>query len=209
MLLDALEARRLPPLVRARRALPDAAAAGPPAARPARVRRAALAARCASTTRAGTIARPPGLRLDLGGSGKGLVADSRRRAARGAGALVVDAGGDVRVRGAREVLVAHPLAAGAGGARSRCGRRGRDVGRRAPRVAPPGGGRAHHLLDPATGEPAWTGVLAATALAPTALEAETLAKTALLAGPARARRRARRARRRARPRRRAVEPSAR
>jgi thiamine biosynthesis lipoprotein len=45
---------------------------------------------------------------------------------------------------------------------------------------------AHHLLDPSTGQPAWTGVIGATALAPTALEAETLAKTALLSGPARA-----------------------
>ena len=42
---------------------------------------------------------------------------------------------------------------------------------------------AHHLLDPATGRPAYTGVLQATALAPTALEAEWRAKAALLAGP--------------------------
>ena len=49
------------------------------------------------------------------------------------------------------------------------------------------GRRAHHLLDPATGEPVWTGLLAATALAPTTLEAETLAKVALLGGPDRAR----------------------
>jgi thiamine biosynthesis lipoprotein len=41
---------------------------------------------------------------------------------------------------------------------------------------------AHHLLDPATGDPAWTGLVAATAVAPTALEAEVLAKTALLLG---------------------------
>ena len=44
---------------------------------------------------------------------------------------------------------------------------------------------AHHLLDPSTGRPAWTGLVGATALAPTALEAETLAKIALLSGPAR------------------------
>ena len=50
------------------------------------------------------------------------------------------------------------------------------------------GRTAHHLLDPATGEPAWTGLLAVTALAPTTLEAETLAKIALLSGPAGARR---------------------
>jgi FAD:protein FMN transferase len=50
------------------------------------------------------------------------------------------------------------------------------------------GGTAHHLIDPASGAPAWTGLLAVTALAPTTLEAETLAKTALLSGPAAARR---------------------
>jgi thiamine biosynthesis lipoprotein len=47
----------------------------------------------------------------------------------------------------------------------------------------PDGGYAHHLLDPATGEPAWTGLVGVTAIAPTALEAETLAKAALLSGP--------------------------
>ena len=41
----------------------------------------------------------------------------------------------------------------------------------------------HHLLDPATGLPAYTGVVQATALAPSALEAEALAKAALLSGP--------------------------
>jgi thiamine biosynthesis lipoprotein len=44
------------------------------------------------------------------------------------------------------------------------------------------GRRAHHLLDPCTGRPVWTGLLTATALAPTTLEAETLAKLALLRG---------------------------
>ena len=47
---------------------------------------------------------------------------------------------------------------------------------------------AHHLLDPATGRPAWTGVLCATAKAPTAALAEALAKAAVLAGPASGRR---------------------
>ncbi len=46
---------------------------------------------------------------------------------------------------------------------------------------------AHHLLDPATGRPAYTGVVQVTALAPTALEAEIRAKAAILAGPDRAR----------------------
>jgi FAD:protein FMN transferase len=47
-----------------------------------------------------------------------------------------------------------------------------------------GGRPAHHLLDPATRRPAWTGVLSATAKAPTATLAEALAKAAILAGPA-------------------------
>jgi len=45
---------------------------------------------------------------------------------------------------------------------------------------------AHHLLDASTGRPAFTGVVQATALAPSALEAEVRAKAALLSGPERA-----------------------
>jgi thiamine biosynthesis lipoprotein len=44
---------------------------------------------------------------------------------------------------------------------------------------------AHHLLDPDTGEPAFTGIVQATALAPSGVEAEALAKAALLSGPER------------------------
>ncbi len=47
----------------------------------------------------------------------------------------------------------------------------------------PDGRPAHHLLDPSTGKPAFTGVVQATALAPTALEAEWRAKAAVLSGP--------------------------
>jgi FAD:protein FMN transferase len=39
------------------------------------------------------------------------------------------------------------------------------------------------LLDPSTGTPAWTGLIGATALGPSALEAETLSKMALWLGP--------------------------
>jgi thiamine biosynthesis lipoprotein len=45
---------------------------------------------------------------------------------------------------------------------------------------------AHHLLDPATGRPAYTGVAQATALAATAREAEMRSKAAVLSGPDRA-----------------------
>ena len=41
----------------------------------------------------------------------------------------------------------------------------------------------HQIIDPASGDPAYTGVLQVTAVAPTGLLAETLAKSALLSGP--------------------------
>jgi FAD:protein FMN transferase len=136
----------------------------------------------------GTIVRPPGVRLDLGGSGKGHAADRVARLLGSAREWVVDAGGDVRVGGSREIVVAHPLrdepaarlqlTDGAVATSS--------IVRRSWRTA--GGAAAHHLLDPATGRPAWTGLLSVTALAPTTLHAETLAKAALLSGPDGARR---------------------
>ncbi len=52
----------------------------------------------------------------------------------------------------------------------------------------PDGTFTHHLLDPASGGPAWTGLVAATAVAASALDAEVLAKGALLSGPHGARR---------------------
>jgi thiamine biosynthesis lipoprotein len=135
------------------------------------------------------IARPPDVRLDTGGTGKGLAADALLRVLRGFGRVAIDCGGDVRIGGALAddhpfaVDVQHPLTGdivmslelGAGGIAT--SGIDRNVWRR------PDGTYAHHLLDPATGEPAWTGLVGATAIAPTALEAETLAKAALLSGP--------------------------
>jgi len=129
-----------------------------------------------------TIMRPPGLRLDLGGSAKGFIADRAAALLAPAGPCAVDCGGDMRVHGGHAVRVRHPLTGedaavllvrGGGVATS-----GIDA-----RLWRAGDTTAHHLLDPATGRPAWTGVLTATALAPTAAEAEARAKAALLAGP--------------------------
>ena len=128
-----------------------------------------------------TISRPPGLKIDLGGSAKGLAADWA--ASRLAGRFAVDCGGDVRVGGVHDVVLrgtARTLRV-VDGAVATSGI-DRHVWRRED------GSFAHHLLDPGTGEPAWTGLISATALAPTALEAEALAKAALLSGPRGARR---------------------
>jgi thiamine biosynthesis lipoprotein len=137
------------------------------------------------------IVRPTGLRLDLGGSGKGHVADRVARTFAAAERWIVDCGGDLRVGGAgilHEVHVAHPLGDGVA-ARLWVSDAAVATSSVASRAwTNRDGSSAHHLLDPSTGEPAWTGLLAATAIATTTLEAETLAKMALLSGAAGARR---------------------
>ena len=138
---------------------------------------------------AGEIVRPPGIGFDTGGIGKGLAADMIAEHLRGYSRFIVDCGGDIRIGGADalvnpyEVFVEHPLT----GDRAyvlRLGFGGVATSGLNVRIwRGPDGRYAHHLLDPATGEPAWTGLVGATALADTALEAETLAKAALLSGP--------------------------
>ena len=136
----------------------------------------------------GVVSRPPGVAIDSGGLGKGLFADLLADQLQDHSAFAVDCGGDLRVGGTqRTVEVASPFdervlhrfeLAGGGVATSGIGRRSWLDASGAP---------AHHLLDPRSGRPAFTGIVQATALAPTALEAETLAKAALLSGPSRAR----------------------
>jgi thiamine biosynthesis lipoprotein len=141
---------------------------------------------------AGVVQRPPGLALDLGGIAKGWAADLVAERLAGCRRFVVEVGGDLRlgdrsgrpwrvdVRDPFTGQVAHTLSLAAGGVAT--------SGIDTRLWALPGGGYAHHLLDPSTGAPAWTGLVCATALAPTACEAEALAKAALLSGPRRARR---------------------
>jgi FAD:protein FMN transferase len=141
---------------------------------------------------AGIIHRPPGIRLDSGGAGKGLAADAMAHRLAGYSRVAIDCGGDVRVAGAAsraqpfDVEIEHPLTgepahsfALGDGAVATSG-----IGTRIWRTD---NGYAHHLIDPSTGRPAWTGLVQVTAIAPTALEAETLSKAALLGGPDRAR----------------------
>jgi thiamine biosynthesis lipoprotein len=165
----------------------DVVAGGRPA-RPARPRADEAWRRIVVDDGARTITRPSRLRIDSGGLGKGLAADLVADALRLHPLFAVDCAGDVRIGGSarvpRRVLVEHPAGGEpvheltiVDGAVATSG-----VTRRSWRDG--SGAVAHHILDPSTGLPAWTGVIQATALAPTALEAETLAKTALLRGPA-------------------------
>jgi thiamine biosynthesis lipoprotein len=133
--------------------------------------------------RAGVVRRPPGLALDTGGTGKGLAADAVLHRLSDHSRVIVDCGGDIALRGRWEIEVEHPLTGervhtlqltGGGVATSGLNVR---VWRR------PDGSYAHHLLDPSTGEPAWTGLVGVTAVGTCAVEAETLSKLALLSGP--------------------------
>lgn len=140
------------------------------------------------------ICRPQGVAIDTGGTGKGLCADAVAHRLSHCSRFVVDCGGDLAIGGVGaqlqpyQVEVEHPLtgetivtlSVGAGGVATS------GVNVRLWRSGD--GGFAHHLLDPSTGLPAWTGLIGATALGGSALEAETLSKTALLLGPEGARR---------------------
>jgi len=138
---------------------------------------------------AAAVVRPAGLRLDTGGTGKGLAADMLAATLRGYSRFIVDCGGDIRIGGADalvhpyEVFVEHPITGGRAHV-LRLGSGGVATSGINVRIWRDATGRyAHHLLDPASGEPAWTGLVGATALGETALEAETLSKAALLSGP--------------------------
>lgn len=134
------------------------------------------------------VDRPRGVRIDSGGIGKGLAADLAAEVLRGAPSWLVDCGGDLRIGGTarqpRAVDVRDPVDGSqvihrlhiTRGAVATSG-----ITRRAWETGSAGVVH-HHLIDPRTGEPADTGVVQVTALAPTGLEAEVLAKTALLHG---------------------------
>lgn len=136
------------------------------------------------------VTRPPGVLLDFGGFLKGRTVD--RAAALAADAVVVDAGGDARLQGAPPgedgwtVEIEDPFDADAtigtlvvrdqAVATSAANRRRWHRGSRA----------MHHLIDPRTGTPARTDIAQATVVAPTAEQADVMAKVAFVLGAARA-----------------------
>jgi FAD:protein FMN transferase len=170
--------------------LDEALAAAPPR-RPARPHPARAHAGV-GVDEHGRVVRPAGVRLDSGGLGKGLAADLAAITVPAGIRYAISCGGDLAVGGASpsspwEVAV-HSARTGAPVHRLRVKHGGVATSGISTRVwQRPDGTYAHHLIDPSTGEPAWTGLLAVTAVAATALDAEVLAKTALLSGPGRAR----------------------
>jgi thiamine biosynthesis lipoprotein len=134
---------------------------------------------------------PRGVRVDLGGLGKGLAADlvARGLTERGARTALVSLGGDVCARGtppdggwripvehpldATGVLFEFPLTAG-----------GLVTSTTQMRAWQRNGREYHHLIDPATGDAARTEFAAVVATAPEASWAEGVAKAMVVAGAA-------------------------
>lgn len=138
----------------------------------------------------GTVTLPAGVHLDAGGIGKGFAADlvAEEAMASGVAGVCVNVGGDVRVMGDAPdglgwtVDVEHPITGGSvehvhlndGAVVTTC---------RTRRVWGPEGDRRHHLVDPATGRSAESGLAGVTVIAGRAWWAEVLAKAAFVAGP--------------------------
>jgi thiamine biosynthesis lipoprotein len=135
-----------------------------------------------------TICLPRGLRLDFGGVAKGWAAQQAMQRLSRAGAVLVDAAGDIALSGPRldgspwTIGVADPLHPGQdllelqldGGGVATSGKDRRRWQR--------GSRWQHHLINPLTAQPAQTDLLTATVIAPTVTEAEMAAKTAFLLG---------------------------
>jgi thiamine biosynthesis lipoprotein len=144
------------------------------------------AVECDASARA--VRLPAGLRLDLGGIAKGWAADAAARQLRSLGPALVDAGGDIAASGPRAdgqpwpVGVADPLHRGGTMAVLALGRGGVATSGRDYRRWRADGVWRHHILNPRTGQPAESDVLAATVVGPSAAQAEVAAKAALILG---------------------------
>jgi thiamine biosynthesis lipoprotein len=133
---------------------------------------------------------PDGMRLDFGGIGKGFAVDRAATIMAPLSDFLVDAGGDIVARGDGPsgegwlVAVGHPLSpetelmrvvlqdeaiATSGIVRRRWRR---------------GGSELHHIIDPRSGEPSETDCHSVSVIAPTAVEADVFAKSAIIAGSA-------------------------
>jgi FAD:protein FMN transferase len=135
------------------------------------------------------VTLPAGVGVDPGGIGKGYAADLLVEELRSAGAagVCVNLGGDLRVEGRAPaggswvVGIRHPLRP-VPAATVTLDRGAIATSSRVRRAWGPVGDRRHHLIDPATGQPAASGLVAATVLAAQGWQAEVLSKAAFLGG---------------------------
>ena len=127
------------------------------------------------SVRPGAVRLEPGAGIDLGGIAKGWMAD-RLCDSLGPNALA-NLGGDLSARGTGPAGEGWPV--GIAGATVLL----REQGAATSSVLKRRWGNDHHLIDPRTGRPASTGIEEASVIAASGVEAEIIAKTALLLGP--------------------------
>ena len=148
--------------------------------------------------RVGIVARQPGVKLDLDGFAKGWLADRAADLLSVWPGVAVDADGDIAIRADVDVEwlidVADPRSDAGPGAAPLATLKisGGSGWTRCYGVATSGtsvhrwhhadGREMHHLIDPRTGRSAATDIIQATVVAPTAREAEVIAKTAVILG---------------------------
>ncbi len=134
------------------------------------------------------VAKPAGMRLDLGGIGKGWTVDRAAERLVSAEAFLVNAGGDLYAHGRPghprgwRVTIEHPLRRTHWIARLFIDHAGLATSTTMKRRWTVDGRSRHHLIDPRTGQPAITDALSVTVVAPRTVTAELLAKVALLLG---------------------------
>jgi thiamine biosynthesis lipoprotein len=135
-----------------------------------------------------TLILPESVHLDLGGIAKGWAAQNAAKRLSRYGPALVDAGGDIALWGMRPDEQAWPIGINDP---FQAGTHFETIKLKHGGVATSGkdyhrwlrdGNWQHHIIDPRTGLPAVTDVLAATVIAPTVLEAEAAAKTVLILG---------------------------
>jgi thiamine biosynthesis lipoprotein len=152
-------------------------------------RRAPLTFRSVQVNRAkGQIDRPVGVRLDLGGMGKGWTVDRAADRLQGLGPFLVNAGGDIFAyhsppgRKGWQIELIHPRKPGLLMATLWLHHRALATSTIAKRRWQSEGRIMHHLIDPRTGQPARTDALSVTVVAERAVMAEVYAKVALILG---------------------------
>jgi thiamine biosynthesis lipoprotein len=136
-----------------------------------------------------TVTAPAGLRIDLGGIGKGYTVDAAASVLESARDFLVNAGGDIFASGAGPdgdgwlVGVTEPQNSDVYVSLVRLHDEALATSTTAVRRWQRGGRLLHHLIDPRTQKPAEPGVLSVSVVARTAVQADVYAKTALLLGP--------------------------
>jgi len=139
--------------------------------------------------RARTICLPQKVGLDFGGVAKGWAAQEAAEQLQLYGPVLMNAGGDIAVSGplaggeAWPIGINNPFEPGTDFQVLHLKQGGVATSGKDRRRWHQNGQFRHHIINPLTGQPAETEVLAATVIAPNVMEAEAAAKAALILGP--------------------------